>query len=89
MSNGSDLSATSRANRWHEMAERVLAGQQLDADEAVAILRSADEELLDLLAAVFRVRRHYFGVKVQLYFLVNAKSGVECRDFTVRVLQEQ
>jgi biotin synthase len=61
---------------WHELAERVLAGHVLTSDEALAILRSTDDELLDLLAAAFRIRRRYFGKKVQLYFLVNAKSGL-------------
>ena len=47
-----------------------------DVDEGLAILRSADDELLDLLAASFRIRRGNFGKHVQLYFLMNAKSGL-------------
>ncbi len=39
------------------------------------ILRSADEAILDLLAAAYRVRFHHFGNRVQLNFLVNARSG--------------
>ena len=35
-----------------------------------------DQELLDLLAAAFRVRREHFGQTVQLYHLQNAKSGL-------------
>lgn len=35
-----------------------------------------DGQLLDLLAAAFRVRQHYFGRSVQLYMLINAKSGL-------------
>ena len=35
-----------------------------------------DEELLDLLAAAYKIRRRYFGNTVQLYFLMNAKSGL-------------
>ena len=31
---------------------------------------------MDLLAAVYRVRRHWFGNRVELNFLVNAKSGL-------------
>jgi biotin synthase len=61
---------------WHDLASRVLAGRTLESSEALAILRSGDEELLDLLAAAFRVRRQYFGRRVQLYFLMNAKSGL-------------
>ena len=33
-------------------------------------------DLLDLLAATFRVRRRHFGRQVQLYYLTNAKSGL-------------
>jgi len=61
---------------WRELADRVLTGERLSADEALAVLRCPDEELLDLLAAVYRVRRRWFGRQVQLYFLMNAKSGL-------------
>ena len=54
----------------------MLAGHRLTLDEGLAILRSPDDELLDLLAAAFRIRRHTFGRTVQLYFLMNAKSGL-------------
>ena len=48
----------------------------ITADEALAVLECPDEELLDLLAAAYRVRRRWFGNEVQLYFLMNAKSGL-------------
>ena len=60
---------------WHDLAARVLDGHSLSADEGLAVLESADEELLDLLAAAYRVRRRWFGNRVQLNFLINAKSG--------------
>src|SRR4029453_102131 len=44
--------------------------------EGLAVLASPDEELMDLLAAAYRVRRRRFGNTVQLYFLMNAKSGL-------------
>ena len=62
--------------KWQAMAERVLAGGALDRDEARAILESSDLELLDVLAAAWRVRHHHFGNSVQLFFLMNAKSGL-------------
>ena len=62
--------------RWHALADRVLAGGAIDRDEARAILESTDAELLDLLAAAYRVRRRHFGTTVQLFFLMNAKSGL-------------
>lgn len=64
------------ANRWQAMASRVLSSAPLDRDDARAILESSDVELLDLLAAAWRVRHHAFGNTVQLFFLMNAKSGL-------------
>lgn len=63
-------------SRWQDMATRVLAGEDLSAEEARAILAAPDVELLDVMNAAYRVRSHYFGKKVQLYFLMNAKSGL-------------
>ena len=62
--------------RWGQLATQVLAGRRLTKDEALAVLACPDEELLDLLAAAYRVRRRRFGNTVQLYFLMNAKSGL-------------
>ena len=74
-SNGGSCCSSSSA-RWQGLADRVLAGHQLSSDEALAVLRCPDLELLDLLAATYRVRQRYFGNRVQLYFLMNAKSGL-------------
>jgi len=64
------------SQRWHDLATRVLGGHRLTEAEAISILSAPDEEVLDLLAAAFRVRRARFGRSVQLYFLMNAKSGL-------------
>ena len=69
-------SETATFTSWGELASRVLEGYQLTAEEAVSVLAAPDDELVDLLAAAFRVRRRYFGRTVQLYFLMNAKSGL-------------
>lgn len=61
---------------WHALAQRVLNGHALTAEEGLAILRCPDDDLLDLLAAAFRIRRHFFGKTVLLHFLINAKSGL-------------
>ena len=44
------------------------------------MLRSADDELLDVLAAAYRVRHRWFGNRVHLNFLTNAKSGLCSED---------
>jgi len=72
----SEPTLAGHAGRWHALAERVLAGHRLTRDEGLAVLASPDPELLDLLGAAYRVRRRYFGNTVQLYFLMNAKSGL-------------
>ncbi len=68
--------ATRPASFWVALADRVLAGGEMAPDEALAVLDSADIELLDVLSAAWRVRHHHFGNTVQLFFLMNAKSGL-------------
>ncbi len=67
---------TSQDSQWKLLAERVLDGGSISRSEALAILDSHDDELLDLVAAAFNLRHKYFGKTVQLYFLMNAKSGL-------------
>lgn len=61
---------------WNELAERSLAGELLTREEAIAVLQASDEVLLEQLAAAYRVRRHYWGNRVRLHFLLNAQSGL-------------
>jgi biotin synthase len=61
--------------RWCDLAEHVLDGRHLTQAEGLNMLQAADEELLDLLVASYRVRHFYFGNRVDLNFLINAKSG--------------
>lgn len=61
---------------WNQLADRVLDGHRLTFDEALGILRAPDEELLSILAAAYQIRERRFGNSVQLYFLMNAKSGL-------------
>lgn len=70
------LAASAGVSPWQQVADRVLAGDQLSRAEGIEILQSPDEQLLDLLAATYRVRYRHFGNRVQLYFLMNAKSGL-------------
>jgi biotin synthase len=69
----SELVVTSR---WQALADRALAGEPLEREEALAVLCAPDDELLALLDAAFRVRRAHFGVLVKLNMIVNAKSGI-------------
>ncbi|HET9967144.1 MAG TPA: biotin synthase BioB [Streptosporangiaceae bacterium] len=44
--------------------------------EALHVLQSKDDELMDVVAAAFKVRLRYFGRRVKLNYLVNIKSGL-------------
>lgn len=61
---------------FRELADAVLDGQSVTRDQALALLHTPDDQILDLLSAGFRIRERYFGKTVQLYFLMNAKSGL-------------
>jgi biotin synthase len=61
---------------WQQLADSVLAGQPVTREQALAILHADDAEVPALVAAGFRLRHRYFGKTVQLYFLMNAKSGL-------------
>ncbi|MGH3771554.1 MAG: biotin synthase BioB [Pseudonocardiaceae bacterium] len=58
------------------LATKALSGQRPTRDEALSVLRSGDDDLMNVIAAAFRVRRRYFGKRVKLNFLVNLKSGL-------------
>jgi len=61
---------------YTSLAERSLQGLIPGRDEMRAVLNAPEEQLPELLAAAFRVRRHYFGKRVQIHVLMNAKSGL-------------
>lgn len=60
---------------WKALARAVIEGKVLSDEEAMAILNSDDEELLLLLDGAYQIRRHYFGNRVKLNMIMNAKSG--------------
>ena len=65
---------------WNTLAELSLAGEVLSRDDARAVLRTPDSELLEQLAAAYRVRRHHHGNRVRLHLLLNAQSGLCSED---------
>ena len=64
------------ADRYQSLADQVLNGEPISREEAISIVEAPDEDILPLLAAAFRIRQKHFGKTVQLYFLMNAKSGL-------------
>ena len=71
-----DILQSATITSWDDLAESVLNGHQVTREEAEAILHCDDDQLLTLLSAAFKIRHRYFGKTVQLYFLMNAKSGL-------------
>jgi biotin synthase len=70
-----DVTAPAAA-RFDALAAKALDSLEPTREEALAVLRSDDDELLALLAAAYAVRRRHFGRKVKLNVLMSAKTGV-------------
>ena len=61
---------------WKGISNRILEGGTIQPEEALALLESPDDELLDVLQAAYQVRKKHFGKTVSLHLLRNVKSGV-------------
>lgn len=61
---------------FHELAAKALQGIVPDRAELKAVLDAPDEQIPELVSAAFKVRHHYFGKRVQVHVLQNAKSGL-------------
>jgi biotin synthase len=61
---------------WRHLSNLALAGEELSDQQALQILQAPDSELLDILSAAFKVREAAFGKTVQLYVLINMRSGL-------------
>ncbi|SHF65192.1 biotin synthase BioB [Streptoalloteichus hindustanus] len=63
------------------LVDKALRREHPTREEALAVL-SGDDELLDIVAAGSRVRRHFFGRRVKLNTIINMKSGMCPEDCT-------
>ena len=61
---------------FDKLADKSLQGELLERGEMKAVLNASDEQIPELVSAAFRVRHHYFGKRVQIHMLQNAKSGL-------------
>ncbi|MQA94660.1 MAG: biotin synthase BioB [Streptosporangiales bacterium] len=59
-----------------DLVDRSLRGEAPDREQALALLTTSDDDLIDVIAAAGKVRRRFFGNRVKLNFLVNLKSGL-------------
>ncbi|MEH6938910.1 biotin synthase BioB [Bacillus sp. JJ664] len=60
---------------WTNLAQEVILGKELTDKEAMQIITCDDDEILLLLQGAFTIRKHYYGKKVKLNMIINAKSG--------------
>ena len=67
---------------YHDLAETALQGRALTREQCGVVLHAPWERFLELLQAVFKVRERYFGKRVLLHLLINAKSGFCPEDCT-------
>src|SRR4051812_13632689 len=58
------------------LVDKGLRRERPTREEALAVLATSDDELLDVVAAAGRLRRQWFGRRVKLNYLVNLKSGL-------------
>ncbi|KKB33509.1 biotin synthase BioB [Bacillus thermotolerans] len=63
-------------NKWSQMADQVLKGKAVSNEEALSILECPDDDILLLMHAAFQIRKRYYGNKVKLNMIMNAKSGL-------------
>jgi biotin synthase len=68
--------ALAAAGHYRTLAEDALEERPLSRVAALAVLRSSDVELPQLLWAAFAVRSRHFGRRVKLCVLQNARSGL-------------
>src|SRR5689334_15223858 len=61
---------------WLGLARLALEGEKFTRDQAQSVLSAAPSQTLPLVDAAYRVRAHYFGQRVRLNYLFNAKSGL-------------
>jgi biotin synthase len=62
-------------NSADELPERILKGGAPTEAEALAILRAGGAELTAVLAGAHRIRERFFGNRIELCSIINAKSG--------------
>jgi biotin synthase len=60
---------------YRELAQKALRDEEPTRVECAAVLAAPDDRILELLNAAYEVRLRYFGRKVRLQMLLNAKSG--------------
>src|SRR3972149_6316596 len=61
---------------WQDIADRGIQDNNLSKREVMAVLQAPDIEVLNILSAAYTVRHHFYGNKIRIHILQNAKSGL-------------
>ncbi|RAT98797.1 biotin synthase BioB [Brevibacillus sp. Leaf182] len=61
---------------WKGYSHKAITKAEFSQEEAMKVLQAPDDELLLVMNEAFRVRKHFFGKKVKLNMIINAKSGL-------------
>src|ERR1039457_4792382 len=59
-----------------DLVDQALDHQVPTREQALDLLATSDDDLLDVVAAGGRVRRHFFSNRVKLNLIINMKSGL-------------
>jgi len=62
-----------------KLSNEVLEGKVLSCNESLELIKTDDAHTFELLAAAGKIRQKFFGNKVKLCAIINAKSG-ECSE---------
>ncbi|MFQ5950354.1 MAG: biotin synthase BioB, partial [Nitrospiria bacterium] len=57
------------------MEEKAIAGERLSYGEGCRLIQADGADIIDLISSANRVRHHYWGDRINLCSIVNAKSG--------------
>ena len=59
-----------------DLVAAALGRNEPSRDDAMALLRSSDDDVPKVVAAAYQVRHRFFGRRVKLNYLLNMKSGL-------------
>ncbi|MFO3688818.1 biotin synthase BioB [Staphylococcus felis] len=59
-----------------DIASQILNGEDLSPEEAYTLFTDEKIDTMDLVNEAYQLRKHYYGHKVKLNMILNAKSGI-------------
>ncbi|REH99716.1 biotin synthase BioB, partial [Staphylococcus felis] len=59
-----------------DIASQILNGEDLSPEEAYTLFTDEKIDTMDLVNEAYQLRKYYYGHKVKLNMILNAKSGI-------------